>query len=247
MCAFSTSSLWRGHEGDRSSHKQTVRWGLGGLRVTLHTLYWLSLGAGGGRCWRQEHQHLLQLENGFNSAISNRSEPLDQLICLLGIDLPAPKTVRTKSTNSGLTSYKLEKDCESQLPYKWVSKFSNQLTCQVVRFILTLTTWWNASFDTWQQPKGTEDITKHKYSVKGKEKLSIMGNEGLWKTSWRTFFPWGDSNHILIVFFSTENPYLIAGRTNWSKGSSVISRFSWTRLRAASRDKLLCRGFWFWS
>lgn len=58
-------------------------------------------------------------------------------------------------------------------------------------------------------------------------------------------FSWDDSN--LIFIFSTINPYLIAGRTKWSKGSSVTTSFSWTWPRTASRDKLLCRGFWFWA
>ncbi len=103
-------------------------------------------------------------------------------------------------TNSGLTWYelKLEKD-------KQHTKFSNQLQpAQVVSFILTVTTWWIAlkhSFDTWQQQTRPEDITKHKYSVKGEKKLSVMGNEGLWKTFWRTLFFVGWFQSYLYFFY----------------------------------------------
>lgn len=89
---FSTFSPWRRHERDSSSHKQTVHRRLIGLCVTLYTLHWLPLSAGGGCCWRQEHQHLLQLDNGSNtwrsifSTIFNWSEHLGQLICHLETD-----------------------------------------------------------------------------------------------------------------------------------------------------------------
>lgn len=114
--------------------------------------------------------------------------------------------------------------------------------CQVVRFILTLTTWWIALFQHMATAKMTRGYYKTQVLWKRREKkLSVMGNEGLWKT-FRTFFSWDDSN---CIVFSTVNPYLIAGRTKWSEGSRVITRVSGTWPRAASGDKLLCRGFWF--
>lgn len=60
---FCTFLTWRGHEGDSSSHEQTVLWRAGGVRVPLHALHWLSLGFGGGCGWREEHQHLFYLKN----------------------------------------------------------------------------------------------------------------------------------------------------------------------------------------
>lgn len=66
VSVFSVLSFRRRDEGDSSSHKQAIQWRLGGLCVPLHTLHWLSLSTGGGCCWRQEHQYLLQLENGFS-------------------------------------------------------------------------------------------------------------------------------------------------------------------------------------
>lgn len=94
-----------------------------------------------------------------------------------------------------------------------------------------------------RKKKRPEDITKHKYSVKGGKKLSVMGR--LWKTFWRTFFR--GMIPIVSLFFSTVNPYLIAGRTKRSEGSRVITSFSWTWPRETSRDKLLCRRLCFFA
>lgn len=151
----------------------------------------------------------------------SRSEHVDLLIRHLETDEPAPnewkrKTIRFWSSNSGLTGYKLSE---------------------------------KNSFDTWHQQnkkkkkKRPEDITKHKYSVKGGKKLSVMGR--LWKTFWRTFFR--GMIPIVSLFFSTVNPYLIAGRTKRSEGSRVITSFSWTWPRETSRDKLLCRRLCFFA
>lgn len=84
VCVSVFSPSWRRHERDRSSHEQTIHRRLGGLRVPLHALHWLPLSAGGGRRWRQEHQHLHQLEDGFSTAsflFFTRGERLDRLIC----------------------------------------------------------------------------------------------------------------------------------------------------------------------
>lgn len=59
---------WRRHEGNLPAHQQAVQRRPGGLRVPLHALHRLPLSSGGGRRWRQKHQHLLQLENDLGQS-----------------------------------------------------------------------------------------------------------------------------------------------------------------------------------
>lgn len=92
-----------------------------------------------------------------------------------------------------------------------------------------------------KRKKKDQRILQSTNTLKGGEKLSVMGR--LWKTFWRTFFR--GMIPIVSLFFSTVNPYLIAGRTKRSEGSRVITSFSWTWPRETSRDKLLCRRFCF--
>lgn len=83
----SQSPLWfhyRWHEGDRPPHGPAVCWRPGGLRVPLHPVHRLPRGTGGGRCRRQEHQHLLQLEGSPGTLPPGliQSRPADFLLLL---------------------------------------------------------------------------------------------------------------------------------------------------------------------
>ena len=205
------SPPWRRHERDRSSHQQTIRRRLGGLRVPLHTLHWLPLSAGGGRRWWQEHQHLHQLEDGSSTAAF-----LFFFFCPPGASASTNWFVILKLTNQSEKTENNLNFCSTNSKLTWLKTLWK-----------TVRTHGNSNKTKKEKKRSDQRILQSTSTLwEERKKLSIVGNEGLWNTFLKDVFFFHGTILIVSLFFSTViPPYSIAGRTEWPIGSRVIKFF----------------------